>query len=355
MNNGQIDILAFLDNEESKRIRTAAKKLSHLWWDSNFIAPVQAEYNSYLNWFEDNAARTLEVERLINNYLGAYKGFIDKWETYLKRNKPEEFFDYYDELRRNTYDTYFEYRLIYNLRNFGQHNGHPVTDVSKSLEKSKLLLDKEYFLKEHRRMQSSFRKELEKVKEETLDVDNAIRVVYQQLWDIQTKMFNKFLNGQERHDYLRDSATLLEFYKSFNQNQGELSIVPDEDIQTLRERSMDENVKLSMTEIPYDLSVTILKSVYLKFKFKGSHIGISDGFPVQYKPKLAVAIPPFKTGQKYVLFEGVQWIRIMQSTGLHWRDGYNRYFAVYYPEGLSLSEYSELAEKFEDEQKELFS
>ena len=70
-----------------------------------------------------------------------------------------------------------------------------------------------------------------------------------------------------------------------------------------------------MLKIPYTLARAIVKGAFIKFKFKGRNIGSSNHFPMQYKPKLLIEMPEFKSGNEFVESGGIKWVRVMEATG----------------------------------------
>lgn len=130
INNGNFEILNQLTEKQKHSLLIDCNKLDSLLKEFNFVEEVNDTYKEYLDCLHDKSVSTKKLVRYINNYLSSYKGFIDRWETYLKRNKDESFIQFFKEAISSIYDKYFEYRFIYNLRNYAQHNGTPVSKVS---------------------------------------------------------------------------------------------------------------------------------------------------------------------------------------------------------------------------------
>ena len=75
---------------------------------------------------------TLNLNRLLNNYLSSVRLFLDHMEYDLKKrhgNESEIVFDF-KSLCSDIYDKNFSYRFIYHLRNYVQHCGMPIGHIS---------------------------------------------------------------------------------------------------------------------------------------------------------------------------------------------------------------------------------
>ncbi len=353
-NSGNFEILSQLTEKQKHSLLIDCNKLDSLLKEFNFVEEVNDTYKEYLECLGDKDISTKKLVRYINNYLSSYKGFIDRWETYLKRNKDESFIQFFKEALSAIYEKYFEYRFLYNLRNYAQHSGTPVSKVSNSITDGiRVTLEKGKFIDNHTGMQPKFKKELDTISLDELDVDNTIKVVHKQLLELHNVLCNRELNSLN-DEYLIASVNVLNFYREYSKNQGELALT-DLDIEEIRKMSLEPGqITLNLSKIPRLLAKTIISGAYIKFKFKGRNIGPSNGFPIVHIPKTALEISKFQTGREYVKSRGITWIRVVESTGLKYRDGYDRYFSVYFPQGLTMKEYEEKAEMFNGEMEKLF-
>ncbi|MCP3025986.1 hypothetical protein [Halobacillus sp. A5] len=348
-----IEVINELTPEEKLDIDKALLKLKPLNEVFSFFDYLNNEYNEYLNWFQDKGGRSLKsVIRLINNFLSAYKGFIDHWETYIKRKKSKNFLDLFEKSISKIYDENFEYRFIYNLRNFAQHNGNPVSSVSKNENgSSKILLNTATFLKEHNGMQKKFRKELNGTEVESLNVDQAIRVVYFNLSELHQLLINNIL-AEDNEKYLRASVTVLEIYNKYNKNGGLIGLIDESTVNNIEKMNNGlEEINLGIARLPTQLARTIAKSTNITFKFKGINLGQSAGFPLRLKSNLLVEKPKFKYGKKFVERDGIKWVQILESTSFNCKDGYDKLFSVYCPAVLTTKEYREISKRFEEKRK----
>lgn len=89
---------------------------------------------------------TLECNRLLYNYIDTFYSFVNYYESHYK----EEFAG----IKRKFYDTYFEYRFIYNLRNYMVHESLGILKVTKEIYPDTILVK---FIVETNRLISSNR------------------------------------------------------------------------------------------------------------------------------------------------------------------------------------------------------
>ncbi|MFC0878879.1 hypothetical protein ACE01N_19960 [Saccharicrinis sp. FJH2] len=75
------------------------------------------------------------ANRLFLNFLSSGRTFLDHTETYLKRKygkQSPEFIKFKNETTK-LYDNSFEYRFMYKLRNYAQHCGLPINNITFSI------------------------------------------------------------------------------------------------------------------------------------------------------------------------------------------------------------------------------
>jgi hypothetical protein len=348
-NNKQLSILKELSDKEEIRIKSATKRLNELLIVNDSFSNLDITFKEYefccIFCLDDDK----KIVIAINNYLGHYKCFVDGWETYLKRNKNEILLKEYKEALSAIYDQNFEYRFIYNLRNYTQHCGKPISSCSQSVNNEfELIMDRDIFLAEHTGIQGPFKKELQRSGDPKLDVDKAIRRVHELLIELQ----NKLLTEMARSDYsfLSAAVQIAKFYNTYNLENGDLYLLNYEEINRIKElNKCQDETELSMFRLPIQLARLVIKGTHIKFEFTGKNIGHSNSFPMLFEPKYKASFLKFKTGKQSVISKGIKWIRVVSSTGWVQNGSYDEYFAVYIPEGLTIDEYSNLAEKFEKE------
>lgn len=136
-----------LDDTEYQKFVIARTKLFKFAKKHELFRLVDANYmeyktvlNGYFKIYCENynmAGSFLEevafnLNRLVLNFLSAFRTFIDHVETDLNRTygKESENFKIFKESRSFCYDNCFSYRFLYKLRNYSQHVGMPITGLN---------------------------------------------------------------------------------------------------------------------------------------------------------------------------------------------------------------------------------
>lgn len=116
-----------------------------------------------------------------NPILFGVKENIDTWVTYLHRTYPDDDWSskspspcLFKQFLSSTYDNNFSYRLFYNLRNFVQHCGTPPYTIKKEYNRILLFLPIKEFIALDKNMQSSFKKELMSLTQETIELTSLL-------------------------------------------------------------------------------------------------------------------------------------------------------------------------------------
>lgn len=326
------------------------------------------EYNKLFNEFESSYEEYLciagskrldknnDIVRYIKNYLASYKSYIDGMNALLSRSFDKHIQIKFESLVRKAYDDNFEYRFMYNLRNYAQHCGAPISSVEQKIDQeAKIELKVNKFLSDHNGMQKSFRQELEYYESNSIDVGNAIKSLHYIITSIQESILNIIMNDGN-NNFLQSAYGLVQFYNKYSKIDGTLHIATDKQIDDLKLLKRDKytEVKLLLTTIPYSIAIFILKSVSIEYIFKGLKIGHCKGFPLINMGQSVVEKAKFLTGSEFVFFEQINWVRVIETNGFHYKDGYDRYAAIYAPYGLSTAVYNEIRDKFKDKTKCLF-
>jgi len=242
------------------------------------------------------------------------------------------------------------------LRNYAQHCGTPISNVRRAINEDTIIdLKVDKFLSEHTGMQKSFRKELENIVEEFIDVGAAIKSVYNSIISMQNSIFNLMIED-EKDGVLKSAYNLMEFYNKYARDKGVLYLATDSDIEGLTklQRAEPTKVNVKFTQVPHQLTKFVLENVSIEFIFKGRNVGQSKAFPVMFKAQSVIEIPKYETGERLVLHNGIKWIKVMESIGFEYKDGCDRYAAIYAPHGLSVSSYNEIGDRFKDKIKDVF-
>lgn len=157
-------------------------------------------------------------------------------------------------------------------------------------------------------------------------------------------------------EVLRSAYTLMKFYDKYSKGKGVLYIASDSDIEGLRKLQKDEPTKVNVTftQIPHQLANFVLENISIEFSFRGRNIGKSKAFPVVIKAQSVIEIPKFMTGEQVVLYKDIKWLRVAESIGFDFKDDYDRYAAIYVPNGLNMRSYNKIADRFKEKTRDLF-
>ncbi|QWI14805.1 hypothetical protein EXW48_01565 [Bacillus wiedmannii] len=353
--NNEMRITKSITEEKFNELKRISEPIWEIDKKIRFFDLIKEEYNEYILVIESQKSKNTKVVRTINNYLGSYKAFLDRWETFFKRHGSRELIDYFKTCVSGVYDTCFEYRFIYNLRNYAQHAGIPISRIRNALDKDiEITINKETFLNSHSGMQPKFRKELNRLQFEEIDIDNAIKVVHKELEEVHNKFIAKFMESKE--DILYSASFVTEFYKNYNEYGGELSIISQENVDSIVAMSKKPGTAtINPYSVPSKIALFILAGAKIVFKFKGKLIGKSHSFPELLKPKNVLEMPGFTSGSRYVEHQKIKWVKIQETRGTVWTDGYDRLFTIYMPEGIEEKFYNQMIDSLKQEEEKMFS
>lgn len=92
---------------------------------------IEFKKNPSMNWVRMERI-LMDINRLLLNFLSAFRTLLDHMEYTLKKNYGDESEDFkkFKDLCSEQYDQYFSYRFLYKLRNYAQHCGMPVSSVT---------------------------------------------------------------------------------------------------------------------------------------------------------------------------------------------------------------------------------
>lgn len=323
-----------LSTKENKHIREASEKVNSIFKETDFYEQIELAYNDYLLWADESDPN--KIVRIINSYLSAYREFIDGWEAFLKREKGEKTINFWQDAVRKVYDDHFEYRFIYNLRNYVQHvHGKPFTNLSRSLEGHIIFLDKKSFLENHKNMQPSFAKELKDNSFENINVHQAIVKTHEQLIELQKQIFN-FILTFEHVDFalLKAAYDVLTFYNEHNNKEDTLSLTKS--VSKKFFQNPNEDFTISRFEIPVGFARVIANAYRLNFELEGTIVGYSPTLPFEHNKEIYI-------GKERALYEEMIWIRLIQEeTRNRLHEKPDKYYTKYMVDVFTMNEYEEI-------------
>lgn len=204
------------------------------------------------------------ANRLFLNFLSSGRTFLDHSETYLKRKygkKSSEFLKFKKETN-NQYDSSFEYRFVYKLRNYAQHCGLPINNIIYSLDneiqekkyKRKInlspIFDKEKLLKTYKDWGVKLKDDLKK-KPSEIPVTSVLREYYKSM-----EVLNKTILKIEEESL----QTSIEYLENFEKKYYEFEL--EENLQLcvfynfkLSKPESYENSKFETYKLPKDVII----------------------------------------------------------------------------------------------------
>lgn len=338
-----------------KEERITSNKLSDLQKDISLVQklrpvserflPLKKSHDKFEQWKETSKSSDDEITDIVANYLSKTSSFIDQWNSFLK-NEYLDLHPFFDKEKRAMYDKSFSYRLIYNLRNMDHHTHKlPFTRVTKSIERSPVIvLEKRYFLDVHKGMQSSFRKELEKLEEESFNLVEVINQSYATLVEFHEKISSK-LTERLHQDGLLDSVyRVLKFYKNHQENNGVVGLTVDE-INPIKVKQKDFRQSFRLIEIPYDLAYFGA----LTFNVELTFVGVvapqkSTHFPFEQDGTIY-------RGADLLKYENVMWVKVSEPV-FNLGGDKSVYSVLYLVDGLPLEACERKKQEFDKKKRE---
>lgn len=136
-----------LDDNKYLKFKESSKRLIEYSRENHLVKMVYMNYKDYhsiiTNYFakRDNGKNldfdtmevmVLDINTSIMNFLSSFRTFLDHTETKFKRKYGTDSRETVriKEFMSHFYDTNFSYRFIYKLRNYTQHCGMPVGEIS---------------------------------------------------------------------------------------------------------------------------------------------------------------------------------------------------------------------------------
>lgn len=139
--NGSLIFQRDIPEDEFNELMKHISKVSNMKVDNNRVQFVNQEYAKFMKLLKElGRAKTLydynQIQSALSNYLFYFKKYLDNWETHLARTYGKKSTEYkcFKEAQANEYDNYMEYRIMYRLRNFDQHCGNIICQISIGLD-----------------------------------------------------------------------------------------------------------------------------------------------------------------------------------------------------------------------------
>lgn len=132
-----LDIKRSATFAEYQKIEQRIKRISQMLMDKNRIDAISISYESLMESIDNLSCRNQQmaakdVQYKLSQFLFEFKKFLDNWETEIKRKygKESDEIKIFKTAQAQEFDNHMEYRIMYRLRNYDQHCGNIVSNIS---------------------------------------------------------------------------------------------------------------------------------------------------------------------------------------------------------------------------------
>ncbi|MCT8335799.1 hypothetical protein NUH30_19085 [Leptospira sp. 85282-16] len=143
--NGKLIIKETISNSERIELIKSLEYLENL--EVNIFLPASiiwyniVEIINLNSWLKENATKEIsfinlndgvikiEISRRICNFLSSFRSFLDVTSSYLSENNQTDLKDEFKKCTNNLFDSNFNYRFLYKLRNYSQHFSFPIANI----------------------------------------------------------------------------------------------------------------------------------------------------------------------------------------------------------------------------------
>ena len=205
--------------------------------DYNELKNFEKEYNKQINYFPvsiDGNYLLFEFTRLIHNYLSSVNLFLNQYDANVKRDYEKEFFEEYNELKKDLHAENLSYRIIYEFQNEIRHSRIPSLTIESERKGFLEPLEAKFYIQKDYLNINKLKKD-----EEFQNLDDLIDI-YEHMENMNSYLFElasiilKFeLNlHDEYYDFLKglvgeievDGRPCVMNYKEFDENSIKPSI-----------------------------------------------------------------------------------------------------------------------------------
>ncbi|MBU2927794.1 hypothetical protein [Winogradskyella psychrotolerans] len=191
----------------------------------------------------------IEINRLLINYLGSYKMFIEHCEKKINNQfgaKSQEFRDF-KLMTNKAYDNLFSYRFIYELRNFCQHCGIAVTDLEFSNQNKwievNFQFEKDYLLKEYKKWKQKVKSDLENM-EDKFNINPIINTNFQAI-----ENFSKQIHLLYQEKFMSSLKELNNFTQPYRKERKDKRVL----VILTEKNKTDLGMQLTINKFPFDI------------------------------------------------------------------------------------------------------
>lgn len=138
-----LDIKREATQEEYEKLESSLKLVSQMYADRNRIDNINISYKDLMEAIWKLATHNQyeiakEIQYKLSLFLFEFKKFLDNWETDLTRKygKDSVEFKSFKAAQGEQFDKHMEYRIMYRLRNYDQHCGNIISNITVSLDEN---------------------------------------------------------------------------------------------------------------------------------------------------------------------------------------------------------------------------
>lgn len=137
------DIKREATKEEYDKLEASINLVSQMCVDKNRIDNINISYKELMEAIDKLATHNQydianEIQYKFSLFLFEFKKFLDNWETDLNRKygKDSTEFKSFKTAQAKQFDNHMEYRIMYRLRNYDQHCGNIISNITVRLDEN---------------------------------------------------------------------------------------------------------------------------------------------------------------------------------------------------------------------------
>ncbi len=230
-----ISIKRDASTEEYNKIEPHIKMISKMLVDKNRIEPVIFAYKKLIESISSLSSQTdmyesRNIQYNLSQYLFEFKKFLDNWETDLSRKygKKSKELKTLKNAQSEEYEEHMEYRIMYRLRNYDQHCGSIISQVTAYIDENenksfKILMNRDLLLDNFDEWKQP---EIEYLKRQSENIE--IRKYIAQLQKSIIAIYEKTMQIHFNRTFLASCAKIIEFANEFD-NEDNIRIIENEE------------------------------------------------------------------------------------------------------------------------------
>lgn len=259
--------------KEFEELKKHIYKISDMQRDNNRIRTVNQKYDEFTKQLASlGQAKSFydyaEIQSSLSNYLFHFKKYLDNWETHLSRSYGQSSTEYkcFKTAQAFEYDNHIEYRFMYRLRNFDQHCGNIISQISSSIDENnkqqhKIFADRDSLLRDFDEWKIE---EVEYIKQQDAFFD--LYPIIKQFQACIVRIQDKIMQIHFKNDFFESCAQIIIAANEFK-NEEDISIVVNEkQIDSIFWDSPGQK-KLAFTRLDVKTCKQLIE-LYVKKKFR---------------------------------------------------------------------------------------